>query len=107
MSAGLKFRRRRAERLRSVAGALCRRISSASPVESASGFALRFDFESFHQQWNATTIQRARRAPRFPGIYRERYHMSPSISVALLESLTFYRGCRHSALSNTISGRQV
>ena len=53
---------------------------------------LRFDFESFHQQWNATTLRILDERPDLPGIYRERYHMSPSIAVALLESLTFTAG---------------
>ena len=51
-----------------------------------------FDFESFHQQWNATTLNALAERPDLPGIYRERYHMSPSISIALLESLTFSAG---------------
>jgi hypothetical protein len=53
---------------------------------------VRFDFESFHQQWNATTLRRLDERPDLPGIYRERYHMSPSVSVALLESLTLTAG---------------
>jgi hypothetical protein len=53
---------------------------------------LRFDFESFHQQWNATTLRRLEERPDIPGIYRERYHMAPSVSIALLETLTFTAG---------------
>jgi hypothetical protein len=52
----------------------------------------RFDFESFHQQWNATTLRRLAERPDVPGIYRERYHMAPSISIALLETLTLTAG---------------
>ena len=39
---------------------------------------LRFDFESFHQQWNATTLRALDERPDVPGIYRERYHMAPN-----------------------------
>ena len=51
-----------------------------------------FDFETFHQQWNPTTLNALAERPDLPGIYRERHHMSPSISIALLESLTFSAG---------------
>lgn len=53
---------------------------------------LRFDFESFHQQWNATTLRALESRPDLPGIYRERYHMTPSVSIALLETLTLTAG---------------
>ncbi|HYI93138.1 MAG TPA: BamA/TamA family outer membrane protein [Bryobacteraceae bacterium] len=53
---------------------------------------LGLDYESFHQQWNATTLNALAARPDLPGIYRERYHMAPSISIALLESLTFSAG---------------
>lgn len=53
---------------------------------------LRFDFESFHQQWNATTLRALEARPDVPGIYRERYHMAPGVSVALMEPLTLTFG---------------
>jgi hypothetical protein len=53
---------------------------------------VQFDFESFHQQWNATTLRSLEERPDVPGVYRERYHMAPSISIALLESLTLTAG---------------
>ena len=66
--------------------------ASAFRVELVSAFAYGFDFETFHQQWNPTTLNALAERPDLPGIYRERYHMSPSISIALLESLTFSAG---------------
>lgn len=53
---------------------------------------LNFDFESFHQQWNATTLRALTERPDVPGIYRERYHMSPSVSVVVAEPLTLTFG---------------
>lgn len=53
---------------------------------------LRFDFESFHEQWNATTLRQLNERPDIPGIYRERYHMAPSLEIALLETLTLTAG---------------
>ena len=49
---------------------------------------LRLDFESFHQQWNATTIRALAERPDVPGVYRERYHVAPSVSVVIAEPLT-------------------
>jgi hypothetical protein len=49
---------------------------------------LGFDFESFHEQWNATTVRALTERPDVPGIYRERYHMIPSVSLLLAEPLT-------------------
>jgi len=53
---------------------------------------LRFDFESFHQQWNPTTIRRLEERPDVPGIYRERYHMAPTLSMVLADPLTLTVG---------------
>jgi hypothetical protein len=53
---------------------------------------VRFDFESFHQQWNATTLGALAEHPDVAGIYRERYHMAPNVSVALMEPLTLTFG---------------
>jgi hypothetical protein len=49
---------------------------------------VRLDFESFHQQWNATTIRALAERPDVPGVYRERYHVAPSVSVVIAEPLT-------------------
>ena len=53
---------------------------------------LRFDFEDFHQIWNATTVRALALNPEVPGVYRERYHMAPNLTVALLEPLTLTVG---------------
>ena len=53
---------------------------------------VRFDFESFHQQWNATTLRALDEHPDVAGIYRERYHMAPNVSVVLMEPLTLTFG---------------
>lgn len=53
---------------------------------------LRFDFESFHQQWNATTLRALTERPDIAGVYRERYHMAPNVSIALMEPLTLTLG---------------
>ena len=53
---------------------------------------LRFDFGSFHTQWNATTLRALDERPDVPGIYRERYLMTPTLTVALTEPLVFSVG---------------
>jgi hypothetical protein len=53
---------------------------------------LRFDFGAFHTQWNATTLLALESRPDLPGIYRERYIASPSISIAIAEPVVFTVG---------------
>lgn len=48
---------------------------------------LRFDFETFHEEWNPTTLHALEERPDVPGIYRERYHLTPTITIALTEPL--------------------
>jgi hemolysin activation/secretion protein len=55
-------------------------------------FQARFDFGSFHQKWDPTTIRALEDRQDVPGIYRERYHMSPSLSVGLNEPLVLTVG---------------
>ena len=53
---------------------------------------LRLDFGDFHQQWNATTLRASEANPDLPGIYRERYILSPTVSVAVTEGLALTVG---------------
>lgn len=48
---------------------------------------VRLNFGAFHTQWNATTLDALASRPDLPGIYRERYIVSPSVAVALAEPL--------------------
>jgi hypothetical protein len=48
----------------------------------------QFNFEAFHQQWNNETLRALETRPDVPGIYRERFHMEPGITVLLTESLS-------------------
>jgi hypothetical protein len=53
---------------------------------------IRFDFQSFHQQWNAATIVALQRNPDVPGIYRIRRNYQPSITIVLARPLTLTAG---------------
>jgi hypothetical protein len=53
---------------------------------------LRFDFAALHTQWNTTTLEALESRPDLPGIYRERYIASPSVSIALAEPVVFTIG---------------
>jgi hypothetical protein len=48
----------------------------------------QFAFEAFHQQWNNATIDALAERDDVPGIYRERYHMKPGITVIFVPGLT-------------------
>ncbi len=52
----------------------------------------RFLFESFHEQWNPTTIQALSTNPDVPGIYRERDNIQPEFTVILARGLTLSPG---------------
>ncbi|HYM11459.1 MAG TPA: BamA/TamA family outer membrane protein [Bryobacterales bacterium] len=56
---------------------------------------LRFTFEGYHQQWNASTLEaldRAGEAAGASGIYRARYNLEPVVSVVLARPLTLSAG---------------
>ena len=53
---------------------------------------LRFQFESFHQQWNRATLLALDQAPHVPGIYRTRWNYEPSVSVAVAGPLIWTAG---------------
>ena len=43
--------------------------------------ALGFQFESYHQIWNRTTLVALRRSPEVPGIYRTRQNFEPTLTL--------------------------
>ena len=53
---------------------------------------LRFQFESYHQIWNRTTLLELARAPEVPGIYRTRQNFEPMLSVLPARGLTLSLG---------------
>jgi hypothetical protein len=48
---------------------------------------LKFDFETYHQQWNAATISALAARSDVPGIYRERYNLEPGVEFLLTPNL--------------------
>jgi outer membrane translocation and assembly module TamA len=53
---------------------------------------VRFGLESFHEQWNAATIQALNSETAVPGIYRTRTNYEPSIQIALTNTLSLTAG---------------
>jgi hypothetical protein len=53
---------------------------------------LRFEFETFHQQWAPATEAALVGRPDVPGIYRERYNMEPAVAVLLAPDVTLTAG---------------
>jgi hypothetical protein len=53
---------------------------------------LKFQFESFHQIWNRTTLIELARSPEVPGIYRTRQNFQPTLSVLPARGLTLSLG---------------
>lgn len=48
---------------------------------------LAFQFETYHQMWNRTTLEELKRAPDTPGIYRTRQNFEPALTVLLASPL--------------------
>ena len=53
---------------------------------------LRFDFQSFHNEWNGASLAALEQQADVPGIYRTRQNFQPTVSVALAEPLSFSAG---------------
>ncbi|HYP07393.1 MAG TPA: BamA/TamA family outer membrane protein [Bryobacteraceae bacterium] len=61
-------------------------------VDAGERVRARVDFGSFHNQWNATTLRALETRPDLPGIYRERYIVSPNVAIALTRALVLTAG---------------
>lgn len=59
---------------------------------------LRFQWESYHQQWNRATLSALDQLPRVPRIYRTRQNFEPGVTVALARQLTLYTGASFTSL---------
>jgi len=53
-----------------------------------------FQFEAYHQQWNAATLQALSDSTGVPGVYRNRLAYTPSITIEPLPGLTLQSGVR-------------
>lgn len=53
---------------------------------------LRFQFESYHQQWNRATLEALDRQSGVPGIYRTRQNFEPTTTIVLASPLTLSVG---------------
>ncbi|MGQ9634444.1 MAG: BamA/TamA family outer membrane protein [Bryobacteraceae bacterium] len=53
---------------------------------------LKFQFASYHQQWDPRTLQTLAKSPEAPGVYRTRQEFAPELTVSLAEPLTVSTG---------------
>ena len=53
---------------------------------------LRFEFDSYHQQWNRSTVNASETADAVGGLYRSRQNFEPLASVMLAKNLTLSFG---------------
>jgi hypothetical protein len=53
---------------------------------------LRFDFESYHQQWNNATLEALDQRADVPGIYRTRHNFQPVLAYEPVRGLTLAAG---------------
>jgi hypothetical protein len=54
--------------------------------------ALKFEFGSFHEQWNPATLAAMERYPALPGIYRTRQSFAPTLTIRLTPHLNWSAG---------------
>jgi hypothetical protein len=65
---------------------------------------LRFEFDSYHEQWNNSTLKAIGQDDSVPGIYRSRQNFEPLISIALAQPLTFSFGAGFQRFDPDIPG---
>jgi len=53
---------------------------------------LRFEFDTYHDQWNPATVNAGNREPDIPGIYRSRQNFEPVATLVLAKPLTLSFG---------------
>lgn len=53
---------------------------------------LGVDFDSYHNQWNSSTVAAAQNSHFAPDLFRSRQHVSPAVTVVLAEPLTLTAG---------------
>lgn len=58
----------------------------------ADRLGLRFEFDSYHEQWNLATLDGLNNYTDIPGAYRTRQEFAPTATVALAGPLTFSAG---------------
>jgi hypothetical protein len=92
LEAGMQFGRTRVEAgIQSDADELLERYAGINAGFSrplGERVRAQFSFEAFHEQWNNATIDALAVRDDLPGVYRERYHMKPGITVAIAPGLT-------------------
>ncbi len=65
---------------------------------------LRFEFDSYHEQWNNSTLKAIGQDDSVPGIYRSRQNFEPLISIALAQPLTVSFGAGFQRFDPDIPG---
>jgi hypothetical protein len=53
---------------------------------------LKFEFGSYHEQWNPATLEALQRRPALPGIYRTRQSFAPTLTVKIAPYLNWTAG---------------
>jgi hypothetical protein len=65
---------------------------------------LRFEFDSYHDQWNRSTVKAIGPGDSVPGIYRSRQNFEPVVTIALAKPLTVSFGASFQRLNPNIPG---
>ncbi len=65
---------------------------------------MRVEFDSYHDQWNSSTLAAAARSHFSPDLYRSRQHVEPSVTVVLAEPLTLTVGVSMDVLDSQSYG---
>ena len=65
---------------------------------------LRFEFDSYHQQWNRSTVSAVQSANVPGGLYRSRQNLEPVATIMLAKSLTLSLGAGFQSLESPVQG---
>jgi hypothetical protein len=65
---------------------------------------LRFEFDSYHEQWNNSTLKAIGQGEGVPGLYRSRQNFEPVVTIALAKPLTVSFGASFQRFDQDIPG---
>ncbi len=68
---------------------------------------LRFEFDSYHEQWNSATSKAISQDDSIPGLYRSRMNFEPMVTIALAKPLTLSFGASFQRFNMDIPGEHT
>ena len=68
---------------------------------------LRFEFDSYHEQWNRSTVNAAGQDADVPGLYRSRQNFEPVVTIQVARPLTVSFGTSFQRFETDVPGGRI